>query len=344
MKIGNFEIGRKTFVIAEIGNNHLGDAGLAMKTLEAAAVSGADAVKFQLFDPDLLVSRDAPVLQHVPDKSHGTQRARFKSMVLSKEVFRKLARKAESMNMVFLCTPFDEKSADFLDEIVPAFKVASGDANNLPLLRHVISKGKPVLASTGFCRQEEVDRLAETLPKERSALLHCIGAYPVPDNETGLSLIPFYKQRYGLPVGYSDHTAGTFAPLAAVATGAVVIEKHFILDRSIPGGDRALSLEPEEMSDFVMDIRRLEKMMGEHPRKIQPSEEYGRINLRRSAYARHNIRKGQKITAADITWLRPVPANGVSFEDVEAGCSFIARKDILSEEPLTYNNLDKADG
>ncbi|MBI5195888.1 MAG: N-acetylneuraminate synthase family protein [Nitrospirae bacterium] len=342
MKIGNFEIGRKTFIIAEIGNNHLGDAELAMKTLEAAAASGADAVKFQLFDPELLVSKDAPVLKHVPDKSHGTQRERFKSMVLPGGVFRELAQKAESIGMVFLCTPFDEKSADFLDDIVPAFKVASGDANNLPLLRHVISKGKPVLVSTGFCKQEEVDRLAEMLPKKGSILLHCIGAYPVPDNETGLSLIPFYNQRYGLPVGYSDHTADTLAPLAAVATGAVVIEKHFILDRSIPGGDRALSLEPKEMSDFIRDIRRLEKMMGDYPRKIQPSEEYGRTNLRRSAYAKYNIRKGQKITAADVIWLRPVPANSVSFEDFDTVSSFIAQKDIDSEEPLTYNNIDKA--
>lgn len=341
MKIEDFEIGTRTFIIAEIGNNHLGDPALAYRSVEAAAQSGVDAVKFQLFNPDLLVSTDEPVLKHVPENKHSTQRERFKSMVLSSEIFEDLARKARALGLIFLCTPFDIESVDFLDQLVPAFKIASGDADNVPLIKHVISKGKPVMISTGMCNQEEVDYLVSLLPEERSILLHCIGSYPAPDEQVCLSLIPFYKERYKIPVGYSDHTIDTLVPLAAVAMGAVVIEKHFILNRSIPGGDRNLSLAPDEMGNLVKDIRRVETIQGTPLRTVQGCEMYGRHTLRRNAYTRRTFLAGERLTIQDVIWLRPATDKGVTFKDFDGSGTFIVQDKIFSEQPLTTENVKK---
>lgn len=340
MKIGKFEIGTKTYIVAEIGNNHLGKPELAFKSLEVVAKIGIDAVKFQLFNPDLLVNPKSPVLKHVPNNCYLTQRERFKNMMLSRDVFIELAKRAEKLGVAFLCTPFDLDSVDFLNKLVPAFKIASGDINNIPLLEYIISKGKPILVSSGMCNQQEVDKLVSLLPKDRSVLLHCIGAYPTPDNEVCLSLIPFYSQRYNMFIGYSDHTPDTLAPLSAVALGAVVIEKHFILDKSIPGGDRDLSLDGDEMTKLVRNIRRLESMIGRVPRCVQHSENYARVNLRRCAYARKLIMREDKITMDDIVWLRPVVEEGISYEDFKNNSLLKAKETIYSEEPLTKENVE----
>ncbi|MFC1814713.1 N-acetylneuraminate synthase family protein [Thermodesulfobacteriota bacterium] len=339
MKIKNFEIGSRALIIAEIGNNHLGDPDLAHKTLEAAAESGVDAIKFQLFNPNLLVSNDAPVLRHVPDRIHGTQRERFKSMLLPPGAFARLAEHAKELGKVFLTTPFDEKSADILEDLVPAFKIASGDANNTPLLKYIISKGKPVLISTGTCEQEEVDKLVSIIPKDNSVLLHCVGSYPTPDDQASLSMIPFYRERYGIFTGYSDHTAGILAPLAAISMGAVVLEKHFILDKSLPAGDREVSLTPKEMFGLVKEIRRVESMLGRTPRKVLPCEKYGRTNLRRGAYAGRDIKTDEKVTIRDIIWLRPEVEKGLSFDDINKFHSLSAKEEILFEQPLTLDNV-----
>ena len=339
MKIKHFEIGSCALIIAEIGNNHLGDPDLAHRTLEAAAESGVDAIKFQLFNPDLLVSNDAPILRHVPDRIHGTQRERFQSMLLPPEAFVRLAEHAEELGKIFLTTPFDEKSADILDDLVPAFKIASGDANNTPLLKYIISKGKPVLISTGTCDQDEVDKLVSIIPKDNSVLLHCVGSYPTPDDQASLSMIPFYRKRYGIFTGYSDHTAGILAPLAAISMGAVVLEKHFILDKSLPAGDREVSLTPKEMFDLVKEIRRLESMLGRTPRRVLPCEKYGRRNLRRNAYAKRDIKSHETITVHDVVWLRPEVERGLSFDDFNKAHSFKAKKAIDFEEPLTLDNV-----
>lgn len=339
MKIGNFEIGRKAFIIAEIGNNHLGDAQIAMETLAAAAEAGVDAVKFQMFNPDLLVSSDEPVLKHVPDNVCATQRERFRKMMLSEKVFIDLAKKAAELNLIFLTTPFDKQSADFLDTIVPAFKISSGDADNQPLISHILTKNKPILISTGMSTQADIDNLVTNLPKNNTILLHCIGAYPTPDDQACLSLIPFYIEKYKMPIGYSDHTVGLIAPLAAVSMGAVVIEKHFILDESIPGGDRALSLSPKKMTELVTEIRRIEKMKGRVPRKIQAAEIYGCQKLRRCAYTNRKIRQGEEIMEKDIVWLRPVVKNSLHFDIFKANGHIIAVKTIEKEQPLTTEDI-----
>lgn len=330
--------GNNVAVIAEIGNNHLGDVELAHKTLDAAVDAGVDAVKFQLYIPELLITGDQPVLAHVPDNTFATQRERFGSMVLLREEFAALAEHAKERGVMFLCTPFDEESADFLDSIVPAFKLASGDSSHFQLIDHVVAKGKPVLASTGLCNQDEVDQLVDHLPNERSMILHCVGAYPTPDEDASLGLIPYYKQRYSIPVGYSDHTPDTLAPLAAVAMGATVIEKHFILDKSLPGGDRALSLDGAQMRAFVDDVRRLEAMSKGGPRQLLPSEVYGRENLRRSPYVKRAAKAGDRLLAEDIVYLRPELGKAYGVTEVMESRGVVLTEDVGAETVLGPHN------
>lgn len=331
MKIGDFSVGTRPYVIAEIGNNHLGDIDLAHRTLDAAIDAGVDAVKFQLFKPDELVAASEPLLKHVPDKTCSTQRERFRRMCLKPEDFTVLAEHARKRNTTFLCTPFDLASADFLDPLVPAFKIASGDATNFQLIDHVVRKGKPVMVSTGCCTQDEVDALVRKLPKDRTLLFHCVGSYPTPDEDVCLSLISYYTQRYGIPVGYSDHTCDLLAPVGAVAAGALAIEKHFILDRSLPGGDRELSLTGLEMAQLVKDARRAFAMVGVTPREVRPSEKYGRLKLRRSPYTRRPVSAGEILNMDDIVFLRPVVEGAYSLDAIVAASRITALRDLPAE-------------
>lgn len=328
----------QTLIIAEVGNNHLGNPELAHKSLDAAADAGVDAIKFQLFNPDCLITADQPVLKHVPDNTFATQRERFASMVLKREDFVRLADHAQDRGVMFLCTPFDEESADFLDPLVPIFKLASGDSSHYRLVDHVVAKGKPVMASTGLCDQGEVDALVARLPKEKATILHCVGSYPTPDKDASLGLIPYYRERYGLPVGYSDHTSDTLAPVSAVAMGAVVIEKHFILDRSLPGGDRALSLDGKGMLAMVQEIRRLEQMLGGGPRQLLACEVYGRENLKRSPYLRRSLPAGATVGLADVTFLRPEVPQAFGIMEILESLGLELMEDVTAETPLGPQN------
>lgn len=330
----------KVRIIAEIGNNHLGSIELAHKSLDAAIDAGVDAVKFQLFVPELLITAEQPVLSHVPNNTFATQRERFGSMVLDRADFVSLADHAKERGVMFLCTPFDEQSADFLDPLVPVFKLASGDSSHCQLIDHVVRKGKPVLASTGLCDQKEVDAIVERLPGDRSMILHCVGAYPTPDEEASLGLISFYKDRYNIPVGYSDHTPDTMAALAAVAMGAVVIEKHFILDKTLPGGDRDLSLDGVGMAAMVNKIRRLELMLKGGPRHLLPSEVYGRENLRRSPYTKVQAKAGTLLGTDDIVFLRPELPAAFGVAEVLEARGLLLTEDVGPETILGPNNCE----
>lgn len=337
--IGNVEIGSKTFIIAEIGNNHIGDFNLAKQSLEAAARCGVDAVKFQTFKPELLVDKHMPIFAHVPDKSLKTQRERSKKMALTNDEFIRLTEIAKEIGIMLLTTPFDKGSADFIDKYVPVFKIASGDVNNIPLLDHVLAKGKGMLVSTGMCSQDEVDELVAYIPKGRLILFHCVASYPTKPEDANLSLIPFYQQRYQIPIAYSDHTAGLTASMMAAAMGAVAIEKHFILDRSIPAGDIAVSLDPKEMTTLVNAIREIDLMKGKPPRKLLDCEQYGKRTLRRTAYAKRPIAKDEGILTDDVVWLRPMQDEGIVFKHFKGGYKLVAKHHIAMEEPLTMGNV-----
>ena len=339
-KLSHFGSPASPYIIAEVGNNHLGDIEIAFKSIDAAKRCGADAVKFQLYDPELLITSTEPVLKHVPENTFLSQRERFQHMVLNHTDFSKLAKHANNRGIDFLCTPFDIPSAEFLMNIVPAYKIASGDVSNVQLIDYIAMKNKPVMVSTGLCNQKEVDELVLRLPRERSMILHCIGAYPTPDSEVHLDLIPFYRERYQIPLGFSDHTPDSLASLSAAALGATVIEKHFIIDKNLPGGDRDLSLDESGMKNLIGGIRRVASMKGVSPRKITKSEKYGRSKLRRSMYTKRVICAGETISLGDLLCLRPAAENAHPISEIFASRKIIAKIDITNEMPLTPINSD----
>lgn len=310
MKIGDHDIGARTLIIAEIGSSHCGDPDLARRSLLAAAENGADVVKFQMYDPDKLVDPTAPVLKYIA-QTHHTQRERFRSLCLAPKVFRELAEIARRVGVLFMVTPFDREAVEFLDPLVPAFKIASGDLTNVRLVERIVRTNKPMLVSTGFATVEEIDWLATRVPREWLCLMHCVGAYPTPPDDVHLEAIRFLADRYGVPVGFSDHTAGIAAAMAAVAKGARVIEKHVMLSRDLPVADVALSLTPEEFADLVRAVRHVEHMAGQYGKSVQPSEEYFRSQMRRSVYAARDLSDGQTLTETDLIPLRPHVSGGI---------------------------------
>jgi N-acetylneuraminate synthase/N,N'-diacetyllegionaminate synthase len=338
MRIGSFEIGERTLIIAELGSNHLGDPALARRTVEAVAQAGADAVKAQMYTPESLVDPTAPVLSYI-SKTHATQRERFRSLQLARETFRELAAVAHGLGLVFLVTPFDAEAVAFVDPLVPAFKVASGDLTHVSLLRAIVARGKPVILSTGLATTEEVDRAVAEIPPEQLVLLHCVAAYPTPDEEVNLEAIGFLRERYKVPVGWSDHTRGTLAAISAVAVGAQLVEKHFILSREFPAADVELSADPKEFREMVEAIRRVERMRGGPWKIVTPSEAYFRENLRRALYARWDIPVGTVLTEEMLICLRPCDRDTVPANELDVVVGKKVRRTVARETPLRRTDI-----
>lgn len=309
MKIGNVDITKKTFILAEIGNNHNGDFEIAKHLVHEAANAGADGVKFQTFKADRLVHKDLPVAAQVRG-AHKTQYERMKSVELKESHHFELKRLADQLDLVFLSTPFDEDSVDFLDELVPAFKIASGDLTNLPLINRAVSKGKPIILSTGMGSEDEIDRALEVIPKGQVILLHCVARYPTPIEEANLLSIPYLRNKYNIPVGYSDHTIGIDACKIAISLGAVFVEKHFTFDKNQPLGDHKLSMEPDELAQLVYYAPRVKRALGSYGKPVGQQEGKNRKIMRRSLYAKTDISEGAIISKDMLTSLRP--ASGLS--------------------------------
>ncbi|HZH28336.1 MAG TPA: N-acetylneuraminate synthase family protein [Azospirillaceae bacterium] len=304
MKIGHIDLDRETFVIAEVGNNHEGDHGRAEEMVWRAAEAGAHAVKFQTVVPDRYV------------RPQETARvAQLRRITLPLDSFPKLAETARRAGILFLSTPFDVDSVSVLEPDVPAFKVASGDNNFVPLLRRVAETGKPVLLSLGMADLADLNfahGLLERTWREQGATgaglipLHCVAAYPVAPEFANLRAIRTIADATGLTVGYSDHTVGLDAPLLAVALGARVIEKHFTLSRSISDfRDHQLSLEPSEMAELVRRIKETAAMLGDGAFAVSEAERATAAVARRSICARRDLPAGHVVSPADIDWLRP---------------------------------------
>ncbi len=298
-----FENGR-ALIIAEVGSNHAGDPALALESIAAAKEAGADIVKFQMYKAEQLVDDKMPVLKYI-EQSHTTQRERFKSLQLEEDVFVQLAEATEKAGIHFMVTPFYEGAIEFLDPFVPAFKIASGDLTNFRLLNSCIKTGKPLILSTGLSTLAEIDWAVSQVPKEQLHLLHCVGAYPTPDDQVNLKTIPFLSERIGLPVGYSDHSEGVTACIAAVAMGADIIEKHFLPSDNRKVADKALSAGVNQFQLMVKEIRRVEKMRGSAGKVVQHDERYFQTTLRRSIYATQDIPVGTPITEEMLVPLRP---------------------------------------
>jgi N-acetylneuraminate synthase len=299
------------FIIAEAGVNHNGDLRLAKTLVDIAAGAGADAVKFQTFKADKLVSPAAPkaAYQKAATGETDSQLDMVKKLELPFAAFRELADHCRQRGILFLSTPFEQESADFLDELgMPAIKVPSGEITNLPFLAYLAGKGKPLIVSTGMATLAEVETAVQTIRRagnEQVALLHCVSNYPADPGDCNLRAMQTMATAFAVPVGYSDHTLGIEVSLAAVALGASIIEKHFTSDRSLPGPDHRASADPAELRALVAGIRKVEASLGHGRKEPAASEDNTALVARKSLIAACDIPAGTVVTEAHIAVMRP---------------------------------------
>jgi N,N'-diacetyllegionaminate synthase len=348
---------KKTFIIAEAGVNHNGDVEIAKKLIDAAKEAGADAVKFQTFVAKKLVTMDTPKARYQRGNSDisGTQFEMLEKLQLSPSDMKKLFDYSREKNITFMSTPFDEESADLLDALgVDIFKIGSGELTNRQLIQHIAEKRKTIILSTGMSYLGEIEKAIQWI-RERSSLkmikkssheelskyplvlLHCVSSYPCPYEEVNLKAIETLRMAFGIPVGYSDHTLGTEASIAAVALGAAVIEKHMTLDRNMEGPDHKASLEPIAFAGLVKNIRNVESSMGDGIKKPAECEKDIMRVARRSLVAKRKISKNRVITADDIDIKRPGTGIQAEFKDIIVGMK--AKTDIDADSLIQWKDL-----
>ena len=299
------------FIIAEAGVNHNGSIELAKQLIDVAAKARADAVKFQTFIAEEVVNTDAPKAEYqkrTTDTSE-SQLEMIRKLELSKEDHRELMDYAKNKNIMFLSTPFDNRSVDLLVELgVPLIKISSGDITNHPFLKFIAKKGLPIIISTGMSTLEEVAEAVSVIKEagcKDLTLLHCTSNYPARVEDCNLLAMKTMADAFDVPVGYSDHTPGIYVPLAAAAMGVCVIEKHFTLDKNLPGPDHRASLEPAELEEMVREIRNVEKALGSSVKAPAESELEVRDVARRSIVAKVDIPAGTVITDDILAFKRP---------------------------------------
>tara|TARA_B100000676_G_C18080545_1_gene850866 strand:- start:646 stop:1665 length:1020 start_codon:yes stop_codon:yes gene_type:complete len=303
MKINNFDTNKKTLIIAEVGNNHEGSYSLAEDLVGLASDSGADAIKFQTFKTKFFV-----------DKSDMNRFNMLKSFELTYNDFEKLKKVASSENLIFISTPLDLMSAQFLSKIVDAIKISSGDNTFYPLIEEVARMGKPTILSTGLSDLKQITKAKKLIDetciknkiKSQLAILHCVSAYPVDFNQANLLAIKTLINEFDCDIGYSDHTIGIHAATSAVALGANIIEKHFTIDKQFSDfRDHQLSADPTDLKKLVKEVREIEAMLGSGIKKIQDIEKDALRLMRRSVVAKNRLAKGHIIQIDDISWTRP---------------------------------------
>jgi N,N'-diacetyllegionaminate synthase len=300
-------------IIAEAGVNHNGNIDIARKMIEVAASSGADFIKFQTYKTEKLVTATAPkaAYQEIQTGSEGGQYGMLKKLELDEQAHILLMDHARKHQIRMISTPFDEESAEMLNRLnVELFKVGSGDLTNVLLLRQVARYQKPVILSTGMADLIEIAKALEIiekagLPKSMVTLLHANTDYPTPYTDVNLRAMQTLALEFGVAVGYSDHTAGIEVPVAAVALGATVIEKHFTLDRTMEGPDHKASLEPAELNAMVRSIRNIEQSLGSSKKEPSPGEKRNLAAARKSIVAACQIYKGERFTEQNLTVKRP---------------------------------------
>lgn len=309
---------KKVIIIAEAGVNHNGSYELAIKMVDEAKRAGADYVKFQTAKPELVISTFAPKAEYQKETTGAaeSQLEMCKAIHLPLTDYRPLKEYCDKVGIGFMSTPFDLVSIDVLEPLdMDYYKIPSGEITNLPYLRKIASKHRPVILSTGMCEVEEVEAALQVLEQggvKRSDIivLHCNTEYPTPMADVNLRAMDDLRRSLGVEVGYSDHTKGIEVPIAAVALGATVIEKHFTLDKTMEGPDHKASLEPDELKAMVDAIRNIEQALGDGHKHVSPSERKNMDIARKSIVAARDIRKGEVLTEENITTKRP--GNGIS--------------------------------
>jgi N,N'-diacetyllegionaminate synthase len=335
---------KRIYIIAEAGVNHNGDLALARALIDAAAQCGADAVKFQTFHAEDLVTRTGAKAEY-QQRATGAEESQFdmlKKLELAADEHRLLQAHCRDRGITFLSTPFSESAADFLRELeVERFKIPSGEVTNLPFLRHVAAMGRPVILSTGMADLDEVGQAVAAL---RGAgcrdltLLHCVTNYPADPATSNLRAMATMAEAFGVPVGWSDHTPGIEVSLAAAALGARLIEKHLTLDKSLPGPDHSASLDPQEFSALVRGIRTVEAALGDGVKRPTATEIPNMAVVRKSLVARRDIAAGDMIGPGDLIALRP--ATGLSPALLERVTGRRAAGDIPAGTPILAEMID----
>ncbi|AZR73886.1 N-acetylneuraminate synthase [Anoxybacter fermentans] len=331
------------FIIAEAGVNHNGDINIAKKLIDVAAEAGVDAIKFQTFKTEKLVSQGAPKADYQlkTTKKSESQYQMIKKLELDKTSHVELMNYCKEKKIMFLSSPFDFESCDLLDELdIPFFKVPSGEITNLPFLKYIAEKQKPIILSTGMANIAEIYEALETIYSTGNrdvVVLHCVTEYPAPIEEVNLSAMLTIRDAFKVPVGYSDHTLGLEIPIAAVALGAKVIEKHFTLDKSMEGPDHKASLEPDELKLLVQSIRNVEKALGDGIKRPAKSEIKNLPVARKSIVAARDIKKGQ-VLSRDLLEIKR-PGDGIEPKFIDKILGFKVNRYIRRDEVLKWEDL-----
>ena len=336
--------GLPPYVIAELGANHNGDMRVARRLVDEAASAGADAVKFQSWTADSLIS-SAEYERHTTyadSKRHfGSLREMVARYQLTIDQHEEMADYCRHVGIDFLSTPFSREEVDLLDRLdVPAFKVASMDVNHLPLLEYVASKGRPVLLSTGMATLAEIDRAARVLRScgaQGIVLLHCVSIYPPEPTSVNLRNIAGLSQVLGLPVGFSDHTLGSSTSIAAVALGACLIEKHFTLDKNMDGWDHAISADPAELRELITGVRVAYDSLGSPQRIVGPAELEKRRQFRRRIVMARPVASGSVLALEDLAFKRP--GTGIGPDEARYVVGRRVNVDLCEDAELEWGHL-----
>ncbi len=334
-------------IIAEAGVNHNGDMSLARQLIDAAAEAGVDYVKFQTFKTEKLVSPDAKRAEYqrrnMADDTASTQFAMLKKLELSEEDHHLLIAYCKEKNIRFLSTAFDLDSVDFLNSLgMDLFKIPSGEITNLPYLRKIGRLDTHVIVSTGMCVMQEIADAIEVLTtagtkRENISVLHCTTDYPTDMRDVNLNAMLNIAQTLKVPVGYSDHTLGIEVPVAAVALGAVIIEKHFTLDKNLPGPDHKASLEPDELKAMVAAIRNIEKAMGSQDKQPTEAEKKNMLLARKSIHLSRNVTANEVLTESDLDMKRP--GDGISAMRLDEVIGKKTKHELLLNHKLTWEDI-----
>jgi len=346
VRFGNTAIGAGSppYVIAEIGSNHNGDMDLCRQLIDAAADAGAHAVKFQSWTESSLIAAEEYErnTEYSDKKKHfGSLREMVKAYQFTEQQHFEAQAHCRKIGIDFCSTPFSPREVDLLESLdVPFFKIASMDVVNLPLLAFVARKKKPVVISTGMATLAEIEQAVETVRgegNEQIVLLHCISIYPPEYDTIHLRNMATIQQAFDVPVGFSDHSLGTAIPLAAIALGACIIEKHFTLDKEMPGWDHAISADPEELRAIVRDGRNIFASLGSNRRIVTAAEMEKRLKFRRSLVARTTLAQGHAIAEEDLDAKRP--GTGISPDEL---CYVLGRKlvrDVEQDQVISWSDL-----
>jgi len=330
----------RTFIIAEAGVNHNGFLAIAKKLVDSASDAGADAIKFQTFNAEKMVSIYAPKAEY-QKKTTGTNESQLemlRKLELDESAHKELFDYCKQKNILFMSTPFDLESISLLNKLgLEIFKIPSGEITNLPYLREIGSLKKRVILSTGMAEMEEIKNAVDIItesgtPKENITVLHCNTEYPSPYEDVNLLAMLTIKEVFNVHIGYSDHTIGIEIPIAATALGATIIEKHFTLDKNMEGPDHKASLDPDELTVMVRSIRNIEKALGNGIKKPSPSELKNRVIARKSIVAYKDIIQGEVFSCENLTVKRP--GTGINPMKWDSILGKTARRDFKKDEVI----------